>query len=509
MTKKIGIIGAGISGLLACKFALEKGFEPVVFEAGSQIGGVWAKTLATTELQTPKSVYQFTDFPWPSSVSEDFPTSKQVIDYVKAYADHFDLIRHIKFNSKVVSIDHQETRGKGVQPSSWDGDGQWNIEVEDPTTLTIQTHQVDFVMLCVGRFSGVPNIPEFAPNQGPEAFDGKVIHSIDYSAMDEEKAADYVKGKKVTVVGFQKSALDITQECVTVNGVENPVTVIIRKPHWNVSDYLPWGVPLAFLYLNRLSELTVHKPGEGLLLSLLATVLSPLRWAVSKFVESDIKRKHHLKKYGMVPDHSFLQDIHSCHLPIVPKGFYDNVEKGSIMLKRSQNISFCKEGVLVDGEDRLVKSELVILATGFKGVEKLKGIFASPSYQEYIAGSSDRIIPLYRQCIPPRIPCLAVIGFSDSLSNLYTSEIQCRWFLELIDGTFKLPSIQEMDKDISRWDEFHKKYSKQYYRRSCVGALHIWYNDQLCKDMGWNRKRKKGLLAELIVPYGPMDYAKK
>ncbi|KAL9264736.1 putative flavin-containing monooxygenase 1 [Drosera capensis] len=499
MTKKIGIIGAGISGLLACKYALEKRFEPVVFEAGSEAGGVWTKTVATTKLQTPKSVYQFTDFPWPSSVSEDFPTSKKVFDYIKAYADHFDLIRHIKFHSKVVSIDYQETQGEGV----------WNIEVEDPTTLTIQIYQVDFVMLCVGRFSGVPNIPEFAPNQGPEAFEGEVIHSIDYSAMDDEKAADYVKGKKVTVVGFQKSALDITQECATVNGVENPVTVIIRKPHWNVSDYLPWGVPLAFLYLNRLSELTVYKPGEGLILSLLATMLSPLRWAVSKFVESDIKRKHHLKKYGVVPDHSFLQDIHSCLVSTVPKGFYNNVEKGSIMLKRSQNFSFCKEGVLVDGEDRLVKSDLVILATGFKGVVKLKGIFSSPTYQEYIAGTSDRIIPLYRQCIHPRIPRLAVIGFSESLSNLYTSEIQCRWFLELIDGTFKLPSIQEMDKDISRWDEFHKMYSKQYYRRSCFGALHIWYNDQLCKDMGWNPKRKKGFLAELIAPYGPQDYAKK
>ena len=73
-------------------------------------------------------------------------------------------------------------------------------------------------------------------------------------------------------------------------------------------------------------------------------------------------------------------------------------------------------------------------------------------------------------------------------------------------GTFKLPSIKEMEKDVGKWDEYMKRYSAQYYRRSCIGALHIWYNDQLCKDMGWNPKRKKGLFAELFEPYGPNDY---
>ncbi|KAL7190020.1 hypothetical protein ACSBR1_039630 [Camellia fascicularis] len=103
-----------------------------------------------------------------------------------------------------------------------------------------------------------------------------------------------------------------------------------------------------------------------------------------------------------------------------------------------------------------------------------------------------------KECIHPRIPQLAVIGFSESVANPYTSEIRCRWLLELLDGKFKLPSIKEMERYVLEWDKYMKRYSDKYYRRSCIGALHIWYNDLLCKDIGWNTKRKKGYIAELI-----------
>ncbi|KAI3745699.1 hypothetical protein L6452_08104 [Arctium lappa] len=293
---KIAIIGAGISGLLACKHLIEKGFRPVVFESRSCVGGVWAhQTVESTKLQTPKTYYQFSDFAWPPYVKTNFPDHNQVWQYIYAYSLHFDLIPTIKFNHKVESIDYSLPLDdeKICGWDEWGGnggpfsvDGKWKMVVQH--TLypfeAPKVFEVDFVILCNGNYCDFPNVPQFPIGKGPEVFDGVAIHSMDYATMTTSNAVEFIKGKRVTVVGFQKSAIDIAVEVAKTNGVQHPCTMVFKTVHWTVPEHLN---ELNFRNLKRFSELMIHKPHEGFFLWFLAILLYPMVTSSSLVISSN------------------------------------------------------------------------------------------------------------------------------------------------------------------------------------------------------------------------------
>lgn len=43
------------------------------------------------------------------------------------------------------------------------------------------------------------------------------MHSMEYSKLDEEGSVELVKDKKVAVVGYKKSAIDMAVECAEAN----------------------------------------------------------------------------------------------------------------------------------------------------------------------------------------------------------------------------------------------------------------------------------------------------
>uniref|UniRef100_A0A7N0TNW0 Flavin-containing monooxygenase n=1 Tax=Kalanchoe fedtschenkoi TaxID=63787 RepID=A0A7N0TNW0_KALFE len=512
MSKQIGIIGAGVSGLLACKYVKAKGFHPIVFEAKNGFGGIWSRTLKSTKLQTPRYYYQFSDFPWPDSVAETFPDHDQVMDYLQSYVLHFNVLPHIKFNSKVVCIGYAIPSDDELDSWSLWGDsgeafsshGSWSVTVENNQgpSPKIEIYQVDFVILCLGNYSDLPYIPEFPVGKGPEVFGGKVIHSMDYAAMENDQAAEFISGKRVTVVGFQKSAIDTAVEVSAKNGVGYPCTILFRRAHWVVPEFL---LLLVFSKLNRFSELMVHKPHEGLFTWLVAALLSPLLWISGKIIENYLKLMYPLHKYNTVPDQNFLKQVSSCKLMAMPADFYDRSKEGSLIFRKSGSFCFCGNGLMLDNEKQVLETDIVIFATGYRSVDKLINIFKSAYFQKQISESS---APLYRECIHPRIPQLAVLGYSESPANLYATEMKARWLSHFLAGKFKLPAIEEMEDDMMAWKGSACRSAKEGYKRTCITSLlQIHSNDQLCKDMGVNPRRKKWFLPELFTPYISSDYA--
>lgn len=102
---------------------------------------------------------------------------------------------------------------------------------------------------------------------------------------------------------------------------------------------------------------------------------------------------------------------------------------------------------------------------------------------------------------------MAVIGYSESLTNIQSIEMMSRWVARFLDGAFRLPGVRRMEQSVAEWGRYMRRSNGESFRRSCLGAVNIWYNDQLCRDMGCDPRRKKGFLAEWFQPYGAIDYA--
>lgn len=72
-------------------------------------------------------------------------------------------------------------------------------------------------MVCIGKYGDIPIIPEFPVEKGPEIFEGKVLHSLDYCKLDHDASTHLLKDKKVAVIGYKKSAIDLALECAEAN----------------------------------------------------------------------------------------------------------------------------------------------------------------------------------------------------------------------------------------------------------------------------------------------------
>lgn len=436
--RRYAVIGAGASGLCCAKYLLQNGFEDVtIFEIGTQIGGLWcyendnglSSAYKTLHINTARNLTNFSDFKFADDV-QTFPDHWDMHRYLVAYADHFDLTRRIRFNSRVADV--RPANGYLTH------DPRWEVVLENG-----EIQEFDRVIVASGHLSKPMHVPEFK-----EKFSGEYLHSHDY------REPEPFVGKSVCVVGVGNSACDIASDvCVT-----SPRTVLVARSGVMIAPKLIFG--------RAFTDLTMKLYKKWIPDRLRRQIISFLVYLVHGKMETlgfkPLTRRAHPSTSAVLIQHVAYQRV------IVKQGI-EKIE--------GRRIHF------VDGTSE--EFDVLIAATGYW----IDLPFLSPA----IVPVANNSVDLYKRICPPEWRGLYFMGMLNTTTALnLVYEHQSRWICELETGKAVLPSASEMRDDIEAKKQWIKKYYKDSARHT-IEEEHLFYFDELEKSAKEGRRRRKRL----------------
>ena len=215
MAKHVCVIGAGPSGITAAKNLLGRGLRITVFDYGAKVGGNWVYTeeeghssvFETTHIISSKTLSQYEDFPMPDDYP-DYPSHRQLAAYFQSYAEHFDLLTHIRFHTLVKHCERLP-------------DGKWKVDTVSEGREESQVF--DALAVCNGHH-WKPRMPSY-----PGTFTGRFIHS------HSVKRFSAFEGERVLVIGGGNSACDVAVESSRVAAA---VDMSWRRGYWIVPKFM-------------------------------------------------------------------------------------------------------------------------------------------------------------------------------------------------------------------------------------------------------------------------------
>ncbi len=209
------VIGAGPAGLAVARALAERGLPYTHVERHSAAGGIWdidnpgSPMYSSAHFISSRTQSGFGGFPMPHHFP-DYPSHRQVLSYLRSFADAYGLTDRIEFGVEVRDVEKNP-------------DGTWTVTRADGRSTTHAR-----VVVCTGS-QWHPNIPELPGN-----FTGEIRHTKDYRDLTE------LRNKRVLVVGGGNSGADIA--CDAARAADHAV-ISMRRGYWFIPKHL-FGRPV-------------------------------------------------------------------------------------------------------------------------------------------------------------------------------------------------------------------------------------------------------------------------
>jgi Flavin-binding monooxygenase-like len=454
---RVGIVGAGVAGLTTAKVLMQAGHEVIVYDKAPDVGGVWSRTRRYPGLttQSPKAQYSLSDFPMPRDYPE-WPSGAQVQAYLAAYATHFGLDDALRLSTEVTS----------AVPAPGGG---WTV------TVGGTAEGVDKLVVANGVFCE-PAVPRYQGEAEFTAAGGQVLAGTELH--DEGQA----RGKRVLVVGYGKSACDIT---VPVSELAASTDVIARHLLWKLPRRIGGFLNFKMLLLTRMGEALFRYLRPRGVEKFLHGPANAMRGNMINSIGAASVRQFGLKRLDLVPP-GRMEDIVRGAIGLATEGFFEGVVAGRIAVHANRTIARLvadggQPAAELDDGTRL-PADLIVCATGFtQGVPFLPADVMSRVLDE--RGN----FMLYRQIRPVGVPGLYFNGYNSSFFSPLNAEMAAVWIAADLAGAVLLPEPDAMRRQIADQLAFMDAATDTHH---CHGGKIIPFSmhnvDEVLGDLGVN-----------------------
>lgn len=346
MTRRceVAVVGAGFGGLTVARRLAEDGVDDVVlFERDEGVGGTWrANSYPGAACDVPSHLYSLSFAPNPSW-SSAYAGQPEILAYVEACYDRFDVRRKVRPGTEIVA-------------GAWsDDDGCWQLVDHDGGRW-----QAGVLVSAIGLF----NAPKVPPIAGIEEFEGVAFHSARWD-HDHDLA-----GRRVAVVGTGASAIQVVP--AIVDRVAH-LDVYQRTAPWILPRRdPPYSADQQRAFAARPQEQARHRQELYDLFEQTRAFVAgdPSVEQLSAFALEYLERK--------VPDPGLRAKLtpgqpFGCQRTLVSSDFYPAVQRPEVALVTSGIERVTPTGILDrDGVERPV--DTIVWCTGFRAPEYLCGI---------------------------------------------------------------------------------------------------------------------------------------